>query len=111
MVEITDGERVITVGAKRDLRMDMVRDWRRPKYTYEAGKIKYGKFETNGDFLFSVRNGKKLSYTVVNLIKAKYGDQVLFEPKPALFGLAFDGSPDGPGVGKLRYWRDEVLLK
>ena len=111
MVEITDGERVITVGAKRDLRMDMIRDWRRPKYTYDAGKIQYGDFETNGDFLFSVRSGNKLAYTVVNLIKAKYGDQVLFDQNPALFGLNFDASPDGPGIGKVRYWRDEVVLE
>jgi hypothetical protein len=25
--------------------------------------------------------------------------------------LAFDGSPDQGGVGKLRYWRDEATVK
>lgn len=111
MVEIREDDRVITVGAKRDLRMDMVRDWRRPKYTYESGKIRYGAFETNGDFVFFVRSGDQLSYTAVNISGARYGEQVLYAPKPALFGLAFDGSPDMPGVGKIRYWRDRVQLQ
>lgn len=110
-IEIQCGEKQIIIGAKRDLRMDMVRDWRRPKYTYESGRIKYGYIETNGDFLFAIREGNKLSYTAVNLTKIKYKDQWLLDPKPALFGLAFDGSPDAPGVGKLRYWRDEVAIK
>jgi hypothetical protein len=35
----------------------------------------------------------------------------LIEAKPSLFGLAFDGSADGPGIGKLRYWRDEIEIK
>ncbi len=111
MVQVTDGDRLITVGAKRNLRMDIVRDWRRPRYTYEAGKIQYGDFETNGDYLFSTRSGKKLSFTITNLSKARYGAQTLFEQKPALYGLAFDGSQDSPGIGKIRYWRDDVVIK
>ena len=91
--------------------MDMVRDWRRPKYTYESGRIKYGDIETNGDFLFAVKDGSKLAYTAVNLTKIKYKDKWLLDPKPALFGLAFDGSPDASGVGKLRYWKDLADIK
>ena len=110
-IEIQDGNKQIIVGAKRDLRMDMVRDWRRPKYTYESGRIKYGDIETNGDFLFAVKDGSKLAYTAVNLTKIKYKDKWLLDPKPALFGLAFDGSPDASGVGKLRYWKDLADIK
>lgn len=110
-IEIVDGTQQIIIGAKRDLRMDMVRDWRRPKYTYESGRIQYGDWETNGDFLFAMKEGKKLNYTAVNLTKIKFKDQWLLDPKPALFGLAFDGSPDAPGVGKLRYWRNEIFIK
>jgi len=110
-VQISDDGKQIIIGAKRDLRMDMVRDWRRPKYTYESGRIGYGGLETNGDFLFAIKQGNKLAYTAVNLTKIKYKDRWLLEPKPAQFGLAFDGSPDAPGVGKLRYWRDEVEIK
>lgn len=110
-VEIEDGNRTIQFGVKADLRMDIVRDYRRPKYTYESGRIVFDKFESNGDFFFLTRTGQKLHYTVVNFTKAIYEQQELFNQPPSLFGLAFDGSPDQPGIGKLRYWRDEVTLK
>ena len=99
------------VGAKCDLRQDMSRDNKRPRYTYEAGKVKYGDFETNGDFVFAALDGTSLSYTIVNLTKALFKDRVLIEGKPWLSGLAFDGRPDSPERGKLRYWRDTVAIK
>jgi hypothetical protein len=110
-IEIRTGAKLIVVGVKNDLRMDIVRDWRRPRYTYEAGKINFGEFETNGDFLFAAIENSKLSYTIVNLTKATYNNRLLFEAKPSFYGLAFDASPDKGGLGKLRYWRDEVTLK
>ena len=109
-VEIESGSRRITVGAKMDLRRDINRDWRRPRYVYESGKVRFGDFETDGDFLFASRQGKTLEYTVVNLTRALCSGQILFEAQPATFGLAFDGSADGPGIGKLRYWRDSKTL-
>ena len=109
-VWIDGGEKKIVVAVKNDLRRDIARDWRRPKYTYEAGKIHYGEFETNGDFLFAstIKNPARpgvssLSYTIVNLTKALYRDQVLIEAQPSFCGLAIDGSPAAPGVGNLRY--------
>ena len=117
-VEIEAGDRTIVVGLKNDLRRDISRDWRRPRYTYEAGKIVFGEFETDGDLLFATLSqaqketpGERLRYTIVNLTKAAFRDGILVEAKPSQFGLAFDGSPDGQGVGKLRYWRDEVEIK
>jgi hypothetical protein len=110
-VMIETGEQRIVVGVKKDLRMDMCRDWRRPRYTYESGKIRFGEIESNGDFVFAGKKGKQLSYTIVNVTKALYGKKVLFEAKPSFFGLAFDASPDSPGIGKVRYWRDEVNLE
>ncbi len=109
-VEIKGNNKTIHLGVKCDLRMDMIRDFRRPKYTYEAGKIKYGEIETNADFFFTSKNNNELSYTVVNLTKALYGDNVLFDQKPIFFGLAFDGSSDESGIGKARYWRDTVII-
>jgi hypothetical protein len=105
-----DGRRYV-VGVKTDLRMDMSRDNKRPKYTYEAGKVRYGEFETNGDFLFAAFTDARLDYTIVNLTKALYRDRVLIESKPWQSGLAFDGTPDAPERGKLRYWRDSVALR
>jgi len=110
-VRIEAAGKTYFIGAKNDLRQDMARDNQRPKYTFEAGKVRYGDIETNGDFLFAALDGSKLSYTIVNLTKALYKDRLLIENKPWMSGLAFDGTPDAPERGKLRYWRDEIVLK
>ena len=100
----------IIIGVKNDLRMDISRDWRRPRYTYDAGKILLAEFETNGDFIFAELTGKELSYTVTNLTGARFRNQQIFATKPSFFGLAFDASPDSPGSGKVRYWRGRLKL-
>ncbi len=110
-VKLTIDGKTYTAAVKNDLRMDMSRDNRRPRYTYEAGRLLLGEFETNGDFLFAKMEGERLEYTIVNLTKALYKSHVLFEAKPSVFGLAFDAAPDQSGVGKLRYWRDTVTIK
>jgi hypothetical protein len=110
-VQIEVGGKAYFIGAKNDLRQDMSRDSKRPKYTYEAGKWRCGDFETNGDFLFASLEGNHLNYTIVNLTKALFRGKVLAEGKPWLSGLAFDGSPDVQDTGKLRYWRDIANLE
>ncbi|MGM0465676.1 MAG: hypothetical protein ACQERH_04505 [Acidobacteriota bacterium] len=110
-IKIKLENREIYVGVKNDLRMDISRDWRRPRYTYDAGKIQWGPIETNGDFVFASEQNSRLNYTIVNLTKALYSDQVLIEVKPDRSGLTFDGSGDKPGKLKLRYWRDSFPLK
>jgi hypothetical protein len=110
-VEIAMGGKTYVVGVKNDLRKDMARDNKRPRYVYEAGRLVFGGFETNGDFLFAASDGKKMDYTIVNLTKALYRRNPLIETKPWYSGLAFDGGPDSPERGKLRYWRGEVSLK
>ncbi|MFC1564782.1 hypothetical protein ACFL6G_07580 [candidate division KSB1 bacterium] len=111
-VEINTGDgRVINVGMKRNMRMDMIRDYRRPKYTYEAGKMEFGKLETNADFFYTCKKEDKLSFTIVNLSRAFYDGQNIFDMKSGFYGLAFDGSSDQSGIGKARYWRDEVIIK
>ncbi|MFQ6037829.1 MAG: hypothetical protein ACE5LV_04345, partial [Candidatus Aminicenantales bacterium] len=110
-VEIRIRDKILTVGVKSDLRRDMARDWRRPRYTYAAGRLAIGDFETNGDLLFAVLQDNRLSYTITNLTKALYEGRVLVEVPASVFGLAFDASPDKPGRGKLRYWQEEVFLR
>jgi hypothetical protein len=110
-VDIRTADRDFVVGVKTDLRMDISRDWRRPRYTYEAGRIGLGDFETNGDFLFATVVGDSASYTIVNLTKALFKGDVLIDAPESLYGLAFDASPDRGGVGKLRYWRDKRMVK
>jgi len=109
-VKITHGDKEIYIGVKNNLRMDISRDWRRPRYTYEAGKIQFGPIETNGDFVFASKQNNELNYTIVNLTKALYLDQVLIEVKPDRSGLPFDGSEDKPGKLKLRYWRHSTSI-
>ncbi len=109
-VEIRRGGRVFVIAAKTDLRRGMDREWRRPRYTYETGKIRVGDFETDGDFLFARLLDGKLNYTVVNVTKMLFRNRTLLAAKSNNFGLAFDGSPDSAGIGKLRYWREEVAV-
>ncbi len=111
MVTIENGDETITVGVKNDLRMDMQRDYRRPRYTWETGRIQFGDLESNCDFFVTRRNDDDLAFTVVNMSRAVFDGTVLFDQAPSFFGLAFDGSSDQSGVGKARYWRDEVELR
>jgi len=101
-------DREIMIGAKRDLRMDVIRDYRRPKYTYESGRLRFLDVESNADLLVTIKTKKELTYTAVNLTKFIYKDKVLFEGEPTNAFLAFDGSSDGPGVTKVRYWQGKT---
>ncbi|MCB9509518.1 MAG: hypothetical protein H6695_05020 [Deferribacteres bacterium] len=105
---IKSGEKKYVIAAKLDLQAEIVRDWRRPKYTYDSGKTRYGDYETDAYNLFAVETADKIHYAMIGAVKIKYKDRVLHEQFPADFGLNFDGSPDQPGVGKLRYWEQEV---
>ncbi|NND72722.1 MAG: hypothetical protein HKN43_14190 [Rhodothermales bacterium] len=107
-VEINYRDKKYTVGAKLDMEYELFRDWRRPMYNYESGKVSYGEYETDAYHLFVVEDDETLHFAVSGVVKIKKGDRVLHEQFPAEFGLAFDGSPDKPGIGKLRYWEEEV---
>jgi hypothetical protein len=107
-VVIKSGGRDILVGIKNDLRRDISRDYRRPRYTYEAGRIQIGGLETDGDFAFVSIRPDSLAYTVVNLTKAVFDGQTLVEASEGNYGLGYDGRPDRGGLGKVRYWRDKA---
>ncbi len=109
-LRLQTGGREIILAAKTDLRREMVNESSRPSYTYESGLIRFGGFETNADFVFGQAEGTSLAYTAVNLTRALFAGRTLVEAQPTLFGLAFDGRPDGPGIGKLRYWRDKAVI-
>jgi hypothetical protein len=110
-VTIQAGGRRITVAAKQDLRMDIARDYRRPRYVYEKGRIAYGPLATDGDFVFTSEEAGALSYTIVNMTRAQHGDQVLFQSGNSYHGLQFDGTSDPAGIDKVRYWRDTVKVQ
>jgi hypothetical protein len=100
----------IIVGVKNDLRRDMARDWRRPRYLYEAGRIEVGPIETNGDFIFATRSGASLDYTIVNLTRALWDGQLLYQAKAGYYGLAYDGTAVQEDYGKARYWRARAVI-
>ena len=109
-VTIQVGDRRITIAAKQNLRQDIARDYRRPRYVYEKGRIGYGPIETDGDFLYASEAGGELTYTSVNMTRAQYGTQVLFQSGTSYHGLQFDGTSDPGGIDKVRYWRDTVKV-
>ena len=102
---------IYQVGVKSDLKADWTRDYMRPKYTWESGRIKYGDIETNADFFFTDLKNNELSFTVVNLTRATYQDKLLYQQPSSYFGLNFDGKPDRSGVGKARFWRSRIKMK
>jgi hypothetical protein len=110
-VRIKLADKTIQVGVKSDLKMDLVRDYQRPKYSWESGKIGYGNIETNADFFYTEQKGNQLSFTVVNLTKATFNGQELYQQPSSYFGLNFDGRQDAPDTGKARLWRDSVTLR
>ncbi len=109
-VTIDTGTRRVTVAAKQDLRLDIARDNRRPRYVFDKGRIAYGPLATDGDFVFTSEESGALSYAIVNMTRAEYGEQVLFQNGHSFHGLPFDGTSDPAGVDKVRYWRDTVKV-
>jgi hypothetical protein len=91
--------------------MDIARDWRRPRYVYEKGRIAYGQLETDGDLVFASEEQGELAYTIVNMTRAQWGQQVIFQNGMSFHGLPFDASPDPSGVDKVRYRRDRVRIE
>ncbi|MGZ5495810.1 MAG: hypothetical protein ACXWFO_03570, partial [Candidatus Aminicenantales bacterium] len=110
-VVIKDGDREIVVGVKNDLRQDMSRDYRRPRYTYDSGRIVVGGLETDGDLIYASARGGALDYTIVNLTKALYRGTMLVEAAEGQYGLGYDAKPDRGGIGKMRYWRDKATIR
>ena len=109
-VRIEAGARRITIGVKQDLRMDIARDHRRPRYVFEKGKVGYGAVQTDGDLVFLSEEAGRLTYSIVNMTRAQHGEQVLFQNGFSFHGLPFDASKDVSGVDKVRYWRDTVTI-
>jgi hypothetical protein len=107
-VGLTAGETTYMVGMKMDYQADLFRDWRRPMYSYETGKVKFGDFTTDAMTLFAVMDPKNVRYGMVVGSKIEYKGKVLHEQGAAECDLAFDGSAPQPGVIKLRYWEGET---
>jgi len=110
-IEITRGDKKYLIGAKLDLQAELIRDWRRPMYTYDSGKTRYGDYETDAYHLFVVEEKDRIHYAISGAVQIRYKDRVLHKQLPAEFGLSFDGTPNAPGTGKMRYWEETVEKK
>ena len=110
-LSITENNKTYFMYTKLDLEMDIYNSDKRPMYSYEAGKVKFGDFQSDCSQFFAIIDNEKIDYTVINATKAFYKESPLFEQYPIPFGLAYDGSPDKAEIERLRYWADIFKLK
>ena len=102
-----DGEQVY-VCAKTDLLRDILTANRRPRYTFESGKVSYGPFATDASFFFARLRGDALNWAGTHLVGVRYEDRELFTAPPSTFTLEPDDWNTGFGPGKWRYWEGSV---
>jgi hypothetical protein len=106
-VSITKGDTTYVLGAKLDLESELVHSWRRPMYSYESGKSRYGEYETDAFTLCAVETPATSHYSVVGAVRVVHRGKVLYEQLPVTSSLRFDGGPDITGTPKMRMWEGE----
>jgi hypothetical protein len=106
-VSITKGDTTYVLGAKLDLESELVHSWRRPMYSYESGKSRYGDYETDAFTLCAVETPATSHYSVVGAVRVEHRGKVLYEQLPVTSSLRFDGGPDITGTPKMRMWEGE----
>jgi hypothetical protein len=98
------GGEEIFVGSKTDLDYGILAANKRPRYTFESGKVGYGPFETDADFFFARIADGELTWGGTNLVGMRFQDQELFASRWNTFTLEPDDWATGLGAGKWRYW-------
>ena len=107
-VVIRSGGKSFYVGAKTDLTHGVTRYWRRPQYTWDTGKVTYGKFETDADHFFAIEQKDRLYYAISNSTGIHYKDKALFKQAETTFRYGIDGKPNRPGISKIRLKEGEL---
>lgn len=110
-VEIKRGGAVSTLGVKIDLEMDLARENIRPRYLYDLGKVQYGEFGTDADFLYATVSGKGVTYSASNVLRVMHKGKTLMEALPNTHGLQLDGTSERVGFVKWRFWEDTVITQ
>lgn len=106
-LEITGGERKEYVYVKLDPDMDIARENVRPRYLWDLGKVRFGDFETDAQFMYASVGPDSVRYSASNVLKVIYGGDVLMQALPNTHALQLDGGPDSRvGYSKWRYWED-----
>ncbi|GJQ20709.1 MAG: hypothetical protein HBSIN02_10640 [Bacteroidia bacterium] len=108
-VEIREDGTVTTLGVKIDLEMDLARENIRPRYLYDLGRVQYGEFETDADFLCATASGKSVKYSASNVLRVIHKGKTLMEALPNTHGLQLDGTSERIGFAKWRLWEDDIL--
>jgi len=101
---------IITIAHKIDLEKDITREWPRPKYTYDAGKIKANQIESDGHFMFSVEENKQLYFLALGLTKFAFNRQILFEQQAVTNEYRLDNAAPTADAWKVRAIEKTVIL-
>ncbi len=111
--EILDGDDRIYICLKLDLDFEILRENLRPRYTFESGRIRYDKVETDAYFTYLSLSKKRkiLYYAVSNFVKLNFDGKTIIQAKPYTFTLQLDGGPDRVGYAKLRFWEDQIKME
>ena len=111
-LEVTRGNLKSTLFVKLDLEMEIARENIRPRYLYDAGRVRFGDFETDAHFLYAEETPDSIRYSASNMLKVVYRGKALMEALPNTHGLQPDGGPDNHvGYSKWRYWEEAFSLK
>ena len=110
-LEIDRGDRISTLGVKVDLDMDVARENIRPRYLYSLGKVSYGEFETDAQYLFATVDKRNVTYAASNVLKVLFKNKPLMESLANTHSLQLDGTVERVGYVKWRYWEDTVENK
>jgi hypothetical protein len=100
--------RVSTLGIKVDLDAEVVTANIRPRYTWEAGRMRYGDYETDAHFFYANEGSDGLSFAASNFLHIFYRGEPIHRALPNTHGLQPDGGRDRVGYTKWRFWENRV---
>jgi hypothetical protein len=110
-VAVRDGDRTSYLGFKIDLESELERENIRPRYTWEAGRTRFGDLETDAHFVYATIADGEIRYAASQVLKVIYDGQVLLEAPPNTHGLQLDGAEDRVGYVKWRAWEGTEQLE
>ncbi|MGB0430739.1 MAG: hypothetical protein ACPGLV_09715 [Bacteroidia bacterium] len=90
------------IAHKLDLNADNIRDWPKPTYTYNSGKIAAFGFESDANHFYVNNNANALHYYSINCTKFISGTDTLFEQPKNTNEFRTDGKPATADAWKVR---------
>jgi len=104
------GGEEIYVAAKTDLDYGILMANKRPRYTFDSGKVSYGPFATDANFFFARVGNDSLEWAATNMVGVHFEDRELFAAPWNTFTLEPDDWNTGFGEPKWRYWEGRAEL-